>query len=202
MNNDKITMGEKMIIGITGKSGSGKSYLSETIAKKIDAKHVDIDKVSHRVLSLPNTKLFLKQNFGEQVFENGEINRKKLGRIVFGDEEKLNLLNEFCQFQIEKYIDEILLETHGCVILDYALLPWLKHFKLCKIKVLLNADFETRYTRVSEREKISKDYFLSRDKSVKNYDKFQFDFVYDNISKQEADTLISTLETIANKEHI
>ena len=68
-----------MVIGITGKSGSGKSFLSEQLKEKLDAIHIDIDKISHRVLLEDKTQEFIKQEFGESVFDNGIINRKKLG---------------------------------------------------------------------------------------------------------------------------
>ena len=126
-----------MIIGITGKSGAGKSYLSDIISKELGFIHVDIDTISHEVLAFPETISFLHEKFGESIFENNVLNRKKLGNIVFNSPEKLKELNDFCQIQIEKRLDQIINNSTKPIILDYALLNKLKQFSLCDVKILL-----------------------------------------------------------------
>lgn len=187
-----------MIIGITGKSGTGKSYVAQIIAEKLEMLHVDIDKISHEVLELKDTKHFLLKTFGNDIFEKEKLNRKKLGKIVFNNAEKLSLLNEFCQTQMEKKIDEIISSSTKSVILDYALLCGLKQFEMCDITILLTADFETRFARVSKRENISKEYFISRDNSIENLEEFKFDYTFNNISQKEIDNLISQLKIKEN----
>ena len=182
-----------MIIGITGKSGSGKSYASEILAKSLNLKHIDIDKISHEVLSYPETVNFLKTEFGDLVFDNDVLNRKTLGKIVFNDNIKLEKLNNFCQSLIENKLDGIIQENKN-IILDYALLPLLKNFNDCDVKILLTADFETRLRRVQTRENITKEYFLSRDNSVLNYDKKMFDYVLENANIKDIETLATKLK--------
>ncbi len=184
-----------MIIGITGRSGSGKSYLSEKIAEELDLIHIDIDKISHEVLSFVDTQAFLVEEFGNEIFIDGKLNRKLLGKIVFGSKEGLLKLNRFCQIQIEKKIDEILTNANKPVILDYALLCGLKQFKQCDIKILLKADFDIRFSRVKTRENISKEYFISRDRSLAEFNDKMFDFVYTNMSVEDTENLIKTLKT-------
>ena len=186
-----------MIIGITGKSGAGKSYVSEIISKRLDMIHLDIDKISHEVLTFDKTIKFILKTFGHSVFENGQINRKKLGKIVFNDTLKLKTLNDFCQNQIEKQIDQILSSTNKSVVLDYALLCKLKQFELCDVKILLNSDINTRFNRVAKRENISREYFLSRDNSIDDFNGITFYYIYENISESEIENLIIELK---NKE--
>ena len=148
-----------MIIGITGKSGSGKSFISEKLKQGLNALHVEIDKVSHDVLYHANSIPFLKSEFGESVFENEKLNRKKLGEIVFNDKTKLTKLNQFCQSQMEDILDDIVIKNPDkTIILDYALLPWLKQYEKCDIKILVTSSFEDRFQRASKRENISKEY--------------------------------------------
>lgn len=182
-----------MIIGITGKSGSGKSYASEILAKNLNLKHIDIDKISHEVLSYPETIKFLKKEFGDLVFDNNNLNRKKLGKIVFNDKIKLEKLNKFCQKLIEEKLDEIV-QNNKNLILDYALLPLLKNINDCDVKILLTADFETRLSRVQTRENITKEYFLSRDNSVLNYDKNIFDYVLNNAKIEDIEALTKKIK--------
>ncbi len=58
-----------MIIGICGKSGCGKSTLANQIIELTNNKaiHLDIDKVGHSVLLLPEVKKELISSFGESV---------------------------------------------------------------------------------------------------------------------------------------
>jgi len=192
-----------MIIGITGRSGSGKSFLSDILAEKLDMIHIDIDKISHEVLTFEESKKFLLNEFGSEIFENGVVNRKKLGKIVFGEPEKLEKLNRFCQIEMEAKIDEIIASATKPLILDYALLFGLKQFESCDIKILLKADFDVRYSRVKTRENITREYFLSRDSSLSDsdYNESLFDFVYHHISKEEIEELSKTLKSKLGANH-
>ena len=185
-----------MIIGITGKSGAGKSYLSEILANKLDMIHLDIDKISHEVLAFPETIDFLHKEFGEDVFCEQKLNRKALGSIVFRNPKKLQILNNFCQIQIEKRLDEIISNSKKPIILDYALLDKLKQFNLCDVKILLNTNFETRFSRVEKREKISKDYFISRDNSLEPYNDSDFDYIFNDFSQKDIDFLVHKFNTL------
>lgn len=182
-----------MIIGITGKSGAGKSFLAEILAEKLNLKHIDVDKISHQVLLHPETQKFLKQEFGEDIFDNNTLNRKKLGALAFKNKAKLKQLNNFCQIQIEKELDKIIKAEKNLIVLDYALLPWLKQFKLCDVKILLKTDFDTRFNRVAARENITEKYFLSRDNSLEDYDETQFDFIYNSLDQNSINKLVEFL---------
>ncbi|MBN2075935.1 MAG: dephospho-CoA kinase [Dehalococcoidales bacterium] len=83
------------IIGLTGGIGSGKSTAAEILAE-FGAKVIDADKVAHEVFN-PGTEGLEKvvETFGEEVLNsNGEIDRKKLGEIVFNNPSALANLNE------------------------------------------------------------------------------------------------------------
>lgn len=183
-----------MIIGITGKSGSGKSYISDKLKSSLNAIHVEIDKVSHDVLYSENSTEFLKSEFGDSIFENNTINRKKLGEIVFNNPSKLNKLNQFCQSKMEDIIDEIISNNPDkSIILDYALLPWLKQYPQCDIKILVTSTFEDRFSRASQRENITKDYYKKRDESLSGYDEFKFDITLNNSENIDFEQLIETI---------
>lgn len=184
-----------MIIGITGRSGAGKSYLAETLARSLDLIHIEIDKISHEVLSFDESKKFLLNEFGTEIFDNRILNRKLLGKIVFSNQEKLDKLNHFCQIEMEKKIDEIIANSKKSIILDYALLCGLKQFDNCDIKILLKADLDTRYSRVKMRENISKEYFISRDNTLSDFEEKHFDYVFHHITENEINSLIEQLKS-------
>ena len=133
-----ITVNQGEFITLIGKSGSGKSYLSEILAQNLDMIHIDIDKISHKVLTFENTKDFLLKEFGSKIFDNEILNRKQLGTIVFSNPEKLEKLNKFCQIEIEKELDRIIKDSTKSIILDYALLVGLKQFELCLLLTVMH----------------------------------------------------------------
>ena len=82
------------VIGLTGGIGSGKSTVSQFLAE-LGTIIVDADEIGHEALK-PNTEAWheVAAAFGRQILAtNGNIDRKKLGRIVFGDSESLLRLN-------------------------------------------------------------------------------------------------------------
>jgi dephospho-CoA kinase len=100
------------VIGLTGGIGSGKSTVAEFLAE-LGATIIDVDKVWHEALK-PDTEIWREvvAAFGTEIVKpNGEIDRKKLGDIVFGNPEALARLNKIVhpriysmvKTQIEQY---------------------------------------------------------------------------------------------------
>ena len=83
------------VIGLTGGIGSGKSTVSQFLAE-LGAVIIDADKVGHEALK-PDTEIWheVVATFGRQVLTpEGDIDRSKLGEIVFGNSELLSRLNQ------------------------------------------------------------------------------------------------------------
>ena len=81
------------VIGLTGGIGSGKSTVSRFLAE-LGAVIVDADKVGHNALKAPEIRREIIDAFGEQVLTpGGDIDRGRLGKIVFDDAEALSRLN-------------------------------------------------------------------------------------------------------------
>ncbi len=83
------------VIGLTGGIGSGKSTVSQFLAE-LGAVIIDADKVGHEAFK-PDTKLWrqvVTAFGGEILMPSGEIDRSKLGEMVFGNPELLSRLNQ------------------------------------------------------------------------------------------------------------
>jgi len=83
------------VIGLTGGIGSGKSTVSKFLAE-LGAVIIDADKVGHEALK-PDTEAWREvvAAFGRQILTpDGDINREKLGEIVFRNPESLSRLNQ------------------------------------------------------------------------------------------------------------
>jgi len=83
------------VIGLTGGIGSGKSTVSRFLAE-LGAVIIDADKIGHEALGTSSeVRRELLATFGWQIMTpKGEVDRKKLGEIVFDDPESLARLNQ------------------------------------------------------------------------------------------------------------
>ncbi|MDO9334588.1 MAG: dephospho-CoA kinase [Dehalococcoidales bacterium] len=115
------------VIGLTGGMGSGKSTVSQLLAE-FGAVIIDADKVGHEAYQ-PNTKTWqeLVAAFGQQIVaQDGAIDRKKLGAIVFGSPEQLTRLNRIVHprmFEMMKErIEQYRRQGVKVVVLDAAIL--------------------------------------------------------------------------------
>ncbi len=169
-----------MIIGICGKSGSGKSTLADKILEiiKKPALHLNIDDIGHDVLLIKDVKEELIKSFGNSIIDNSNVNRKKLGKIVFNSKEEMekltNITWKYMQIQIDKFIND---NKEKVIILDWILLPNTKYFKICDIKILLDIPYEERKQRALKRDNISDYEFDLREKASIDYSNEIFDYV-------------------------
>jgi len=116
-----------VVIGLTGGILSGKSTISQMLAER-GAVIIDADKVGHEAYK-PNTKTWqeLIAAFGQGILkENDEIDRKKLGEIVFNDPQALARLNGIVHPRMHSMMKEKLErlsgEGVGVVVLEAAVL--------------------------------------------------------------------------------
>lgn len=168
-----------MIIGITGKSGSGKSTYSRQIAEKYKFHVVHIDDVSHEIMNLPAIKTRLIDIFGDEVIKDEVIDRKYLGDLIFENRHLYHEMSDLIWDMMKSRIDHII-STHENVILDWILLPHTHYWKMCDTKILIVADEEDRKKRVMARDNISAEYLNKRDSAGINYDDIEFDEIIEN----------------------
>ena len=81
-----------MIFGITGGTGCGKTTALEAI-EALGGVVLDCDAIYHELLKTDPSLLASIDARFPGVVENGELQRKKLGAIVFGDPQALLDLN-------------------------------------------------------------------------------------------------------------
>lgn len=106
-----------MVIGITGGVGCGKSTVLNILSNKYNAHIIDADKVAHRLME-PLGKVYekVRNYFGDEIIsDDGNIDRKKLGQIVFNNKEKLKKLNGIVHPMVKETIIE---EIKGVISSD------------------------------------------------------------------------------------
>jgi dephospho-CoA kinase len=115
------------VIGLTGSICSGKSTIARFLAQ-MGAAVIDADEIGHEAYR-PQCETWQQvvDAFGKQILTKGdEIDRKKLGEIVFKDPEALKRLNGIMHPGMhrvaEKRIEKLKLEGAEVVVLEAPLL--------------------------------------------------------------------------------
>ena len=83
------------VVGVTGGVGAGKSTVLAYMEKEYHAEVIQADQVGHEVME-PGRRAYeeILNVFGSEILaENGRIDRKALGDVVFASEEKRRKLN-------------------------------------------------------------------------------------------------------------
>ncbi len=94
-----------LVIGLTGGIGSGKSEVTKKL-QELGAEVIDADKVGHQAYT-PHSETWeaVVAAFGEGILQpSGEVDRRKLGAIVFGDSKELARLNGIMHPRMAKMI--------------------------------------------------------------------------------------------------
>lgn len=153
------------VIGITGGTGAGKTT-ALNVLKSMGALIIDCDAVYHELLECSDEmKTELSENF-DGVFENGQLNRKALGKIVFNDEAALETLNgithKYVTMEVRRLIADWGARGGSISAIDAIALFESGIAKLCSVTVAVTAPAEDRAKRIMAREGISYEYAMMR----------------------------------------
>ena len=168
-----------MVIGIMGKTGSGKSTISQLLNKDNKYLIIDVDKVNHELIENTSLKEDIIIKY-PAVLEDGKINRKKLGMILYQDAEEMKEYNALVWSYLEKKLDKMIEVASKPIIIDWMMLPITKYYDMCNIKILVDSKVEERLKRIKTRDNVDEKHFMARDKNSVNYKKDDFDFIIEN----------------------
>ena len=150
-----------MIIGITGGTGCGKTTLLTEI-EKLGGLVLDCDAIYHDLLTQDDALLNAIENRFPGVVEDGQLNRKKLGSIVFADEKALQDLNAITHGAVKQAVLCKLDSRPKLAAIDAIALFEGGLAELCDVTVAIVAPVETRVKRLMARDNIPEDYARSR----------------------------------------
>ena len=149
-----------VLIGLTGGIASGKSTVLQHL-RQSGYSVINADKLGHKVLEKgnPGYKMVVKY-FGNGILNlDNTVNRTALGRIVFGDPEKLKQLNEISHpiiaEMIQREFEEIVLGNNvRIVFLEAALLIEANWYKVCGQIWVVTLDPTFALRRLQERDNL------------------------------------------------
>lgn len=161
-------------IAITGGMASGKSTVASIINGK-GYKVFSCDEIYAELLESGRFEEKLKKAFGKDIYAGGSLDRKKLGEIIYADEEKRKTLDGITHPEIMK---ELFAKTEGCAL------------SFCEVPLLFEGGFESCFDGVivvlRDKDKrlsaISKKYGIDKKAAEKRINS-QFNYEFADFAK-------------------
>ncbi len=200
-------MGKLIVVGLTGPTGAGKTTVSKLLAQN-GYRVIDADLVSREVV-MPGTPCLaeIRCVYGEAVInEDGTLNRRALGGIVFADKQKLRQLEEILYPSIIGRINEMLKqceqEGEQVVILDAPTLFESGANSLCDYILVVMAPQSARLMRIMARDNLTLEQAMQRILAQQSEDFYikRADYVVDNgAANPDYPALLTWLKEIKEK---
>ena len=150
-----------MILGITGGTGCGKTTLLSAI-EEMGGMILDCDAIYHALLASDAALLAAIEARFPGTVEDGVLQRKKLGSIVFSDTKSLEDLNAITHSAIKAEVLRRLESKPALAAIDAIALFESGLAELCHKTVAITAPTEDRVQRLMARDGIPEDYARKR----------------------------------------
>ena len=144
------------IIGLTGGIGSGKSKIL-SVFSTYGIPCYESDRRAKWLMQMDaELKSQIKSFFGDQIYENDQFNQRKLAKLVFADNGKLEALNSLVHPRVKMDFKSFVSQQDTpYIIKETAILFETGGEKDCDATILVTAPEKLRLQRVLNREKIS-----------------------------------------------
>lgn len=183
------------VIGLTGNVGSGKSTVAKILEQDFNARIIIADELGYMAMQ-PGESSYqeIVSYFGTEILdEKKEINRKNLANIVFGNDEKLKLLNSIIHPYVNRKVVEIIRETRNekryCyVFLESAILIEAGYQNMCDEIWFVSADDNIRRQRLKASRNYSDekiDSIIKKQMSSEEYSRYSKNIIYNNGNLEE-----------------
>ena len=177
-----------ILVGLTGGIGSGKSTVINYF-KELGTTCYQADDEAKKLMNSDKGLIKkIKNSFGDSIYINSKLDRKKLSAIVFTDKKKLELLNSIVHPYVTRHfenyckgLEDIYIIKEVAIIFEIG-----TQNKFDKI-ILVKAPKEDRVKRIINRDKCNRQDATNRiNNQIEDDDKIdQCDFIIDNINLEE-----------------
>jgi len=156
-----------LVVGVTGGIATGKTTVARMF-EDLGAKVISADDIVHRILE-PGTEVWERvlREFGREVLKpDGNIDRSKLGEIVFRDPVKRSRLEAMTHPPVLDYLqkeaDSFRRSGRGVLILEIPLLIEAGALRMVDKVLVVTAEQESQISRLEKRYGISRDEAMLR----------------------------------------
>jgi dephospho-CoA kinase len=196
-------MNKPLLVAITGGIGSGKTTVAKIFEKlgvPIYIADVHAKKVMSDDQELVNS---IKNHFGSQSYNNGELNRAYLSKTVFENKSKLEQLNSIVHPAVRKDFKEwVKTQKHPYIIYESALIFEQNQQDNFDEIILVTAPEELRIKRVKERSNLSENDIKKRihKQMPDNLKKESVKYIIENVKKDDLKDVVYRINNkIINK---
>ena len=187
-------MKQSKVIGLTGGSGSGKSTVAGVLGR-LGALVIDCDKIAHEnMLKGGIAYNDIVNEFGREILlPDGEINRRRLGALVFSNGAALSRLNGIAHPYIVARVKSLIDKSKGLAVIDAALLYQVGLDSLCDEVWVTQAPPAVRIDRIMARDGITRQEAEDRLNSQEEYNRGDRVIVTNFTSPEELEDYIKEL---------
>ena len=197
-----------MILGLTGGIATGKSTVTAMLRER-GIPVIDADQIAREVVE-PGKPAYeaIVRHFGRDILlEDGQLDRKKLGEVVFSDEAERQKLNAIVHPEVRRVMrqEAVVAEANGApiVFMDIPLLYESKLQYLVEKIVVVYAPSDMQLARMMERDELDEEQAKKRLRAQFPIDqkKLEADFLIDNSqSREETQRQVEELLTVIRSE--
>jgi len=151
----------KPIVGIIGGIASGKSTVAAEFGK-LGCEVISADAIAHELLNEAPVRDQVCRLFGQGILQpSGQIDRKRLARLVFADEGKLAALNKVIHPRVIQRTEELIARCSSradikAIVLDMPLLVEVGWANRCDRLIFVKCDRERRAERIRQAGRMDK----------------------------------------------
>ncbi|MCX7788077.1 MAG: dephospho-CoA kinase [Spirochaetes bacterium] len=140
----------KFIVGLTGLYCAGKNEAAKVFVET-GFREIDVDALGHVVLE--EKKKEILNSFGDGIVTpSGQIDRKRLGNIVFRDRKELEKLEQIVHPSMVVQVKQLIDQENSPIVINAALLYKMKLDSLCNRIVIIRAPLLERINRCMDRD--------------------------------------------------
>jgi len=193
-----------MIVGLTGGIGSGKTTVA-ALFKKQNTVAVYIADTEAKIImnSSEIIRTQLLKAFGKETYQNNQLNRQYLAKIVFEDSKKLTILNSIVHPEVKKNFQEFVAQhtEKAYILYESAILFESKSAQQCNFIISVFVPQEERIQRVLNRDSSTRVEVLSRIQNQWKEDKklLQSHYVINNDALQDTEASVLKIHNILTK---
>jgi len=173
-------------IGIIGKIGSGKSYISQLLREKGKIV-IDLDSVAKSFYNVKNIKAEMKNIFGDDIYFGDKLNNKKLADIIFNDTGKLEQVEKLLKPYIldelhREYYQQQIVNNQDVIFVESATMMKTGLYKDFDEIIYVDAPYFLRQKQVVEKRGISEEDFKNRNDLQMNFCDIRYLLEKENIA--------------------